>query len=140
MMDNKEKKLDIKETLIKACKDDGRYKPESFCFVGLCYLNMLRSKAIELEGTKNKLPKMDCSELLTFFKFVGWDSFGFLTKNVFNHWGLKSGKDFLNIINCLVDKGIIDKTTLKKNGPDCYVLKDFSFDYFQQKGIMKVLG
>lgn len=136
-----ETKDSLRDAICKVAIDDGKYAPEAFCLVALGYLTLMRGKTIKIEDMKKKLEvKLDYAELLSYFKLLGWESFGPLAKTVFIFWKLKSGKDFIDIVDCMIEKGILEKNTLKKNAPDCYPLKDFSFDFYEQKGLMLELG
>ncbi len=139
---NEEKeKIDLRDAINKIASDDGRYASEAFCMVALGYLTLMRNKTLSFNSEKKKREfKLDYSELITYLKLLGWESFGPLAKIVFNHWNLKSGKDFIEIIDCMVETKMLDKETLKKNAPDCYPLKDFSFDFYDQSGLMMTLG
>src|ERR1035441_2900729 len=102
--------LDLRETIFKIANNYGIYKPEAFFFVALGYLTLMRNKTLKL-NTRREIDKfkLDCAELLSYIKLLGWEAFGPLAKNVFIFWGLKSGKDFIKILDFLVESLIIEK-------------------------------
>lgn len=144
MVKNKEIQADKKslsEVLFKLAVDKKcKYKPESLCFVSLGYITLMRFKVLEIENVEKRYGYcLDLMELITYLKLIGWESFGPLAGIVFRHWGLKSGNDFISIVDFLIENNVIPKDNLKRNKADCYPVKDFSFDYYKQDGLLSSL-
>ena len=83
-------------------RNDPQYKPESYLFV-----------LAALHFTVSSLPErrhVTGQELLTGIRVYGLDQFGPLTRQVFEHWDIKTTEDFGNIVFSLVETKLLGKT------------------------------
>lgn len=81
---------------------DGHYSTQAYIFVFEA-----------LEYTIQKMPErrhVTGKELLDGIKELAKKKFGFLSRMVFNQWGLQNTKDFGQIVFNLVDAGLMGKT------------------------------
>ncbi len=93
------------ELLIKIqaiVKRDPRYKPEAYLFV-LGALHFTVSQLTERRHVTGQ-------ELLAGIRVYGLDQFGPLTRQVFEHWGVKTTEDFGHIVFSLVEAKLLGKT------------------------------
>ena len=93
--------------LALVAKRDGRYKLEAYLFVieALNYeLNRLGL------GTPEKRRHLTARELLGGIRALGWERYGRLAKDVFESWGLRSTRDFGEIVFNLIEAGEFTKT------------------------------
>ena len=80
---------------------DARYKPEAYLFV-----------MAALHFTVSALPEprhVTGQELLEGIRIYGLDQFGPLTRQVFEHWGVKTTLDFGRIVFALVEQKLLGK-------------------------------
>ncbi len=82
------------------------YKLEAYSFV----LSALNYSVSKLDRPRHLTAK----ELLSGIKEYGLDQFGPMTRVVFEHWGIKSTKDFGNIVFDLIKVGLLGKTKKDK--------------------------
>jgi len=97
-----EKESDIYEKIEKIVDQDSRYKVAAYAFV-LLALNFTLAK---LEKRRHVTGK----ELLEGIREFGIQQYGPMTKTVFNYWGVKTTKDFGQIVFSLVDHRLLGKT------------------------------
>lgn len=83
-------------------QQDHRYKPEAYLFV-LAALHFTVSQVPERRHVTGQ-------ELLEGIRIYGLDQFGPLTRQVFEHWGVKSTEDFGHIVFSLVEVKLLGKT------------------------------
>jgi len=97
-----EELVDKVETLAKA---DGRYRKEAYFFVfeALQYT----VKSLGLTGERRHVTGQ---QLLHGISEYALDQFGPMTKTVFEHWGLRTTRDFGEIVFALVEAGMMGKT------------------------------
>ena len=84
------------------CRKDSRYKPEAYLFV-----------LAALHTTTGSLPvprHVTGQELLEGIRLYGLDQFGPLTRQVFEHWGIRQTEDFGRIVFSLIDAKLLRKT------------------------------
>lgn len=83
-------------------KKDSRYKLEAYFFVlaALDYTRKLTKKPKHVTG----------KELLEGIKRLGLEQYGIMTKTVFESWGVKTTRDFGEIVFNMVKAGILAKT------------------------------
>ena len=96
---------DIKDflgALKEILRKDPRYKLEAYSFL-MSALNFTVSKFPEPRHVTGQ-------ELLQGIRRYGLEQFGPMTRTVFEHWGIKSTKDFGNIVFNLIDVGLLGKT------------------------------
>jgi uncharacterized repeat protein (TIGR04138 family) len=81
---------------------DSRYKLEAYFFVlaALDYTRKMTDKPKHVTG----------QELLEGIRKLGIQQYGIMTKTVFESWGIKTTKDFGEIVFNMVNAGILSKT------------------------------
>ncbi len=90
------------ETIEEIVDKDKRYKPEAYEFVmeALNYTQKIFKKLKHVSG----------KELLKGIRDYGLEKFGYMTKMVFNDWGVKRTEDFGNIVFNMVNTDLLSKT------------------------------
>lgn len=81
---------------------DSRFKLEAYFFVlaALEYTRKITKKPKHITG----------QELLEGIKKLGLEQYGFMTKTVFESWGVKTTKDFGQIVFNMVKAEVLSKT------------------------------
>lgn len=85
--------------IAKILAREPRYRGEAYAFV---------SKAVEY--TVSKLPQhrhVSAEELLYGARAFSREKFGALAEAVLRSWGLKSGRDFGNVVYLMIDAGLL---------------------------------
>jgi uncharacterized repeat protein (TIGR04138 family) len=88
--------------LLKVLDKDRRYDPESYSFV-----------MAGLDFTMKKLGRkghVSGQELLEGIREYALEQFGPMTRTVLEHWGIKTTKDFGEIVFNMIDAGMLGKT------------------------------
>ncbi len=97
-----ERDADFYEKIEKIVDKDGRYKVAAYAFVML---------ALNYTVTKLEKPRhVTGKELLQGIRKFGIAQYGPMAKTVFNYWGVKSTRDFGEIVFNLVNHGLLGKT------------------------------
>ncbi len=97
-----ERESDIYDKIEKIVDRDGRYKVAAYAFV-LLALNYTLGK---LEKRRHVTGK----ELLKGIREFGIQQYGPMTKTVFNYWGVRTTRDFGELVFSLVDHKLLGKT------------------------------
>jgi len=86
--------------LAAVAKEDGRYKLEAYLFTieSLGY----QMKRLRLNAP-DKRRHLTARELLGGIRALGWERYGRLTKDVFDSWGVRSTRDFGEIVFNLIE-------------------------------------
>lgn len=93
--------------LKSAVNRDRRYRLEAYVFViEALYHKMERLKI----NTPQERRHLTAAELLEGIRDLGWERYGRLAKDVFEHWGVHSTADFGEIVFNLIDVGEFTKT------------------------------
>ncbi len=93
---------ELLEKINKLCRKNPRYKPEAYLFV----LAALHFTVSSLSETRH----VTGQELLAGIRLYGIDQFGPLTRQVFEHWGVRRTQDFGKIVFALVEVKLLGKT------------------------------
>jgi uncharacterized repeat protein (TIGR04138 family) len=97
--------MDPIEQIGKIAADDGRYSQEAFLFLFRALEHTV--KAAAKSGTPGHVTGR---ELLGGIRRLGLDEFGFLARTVFESWGIRTTRDFGEMVFLLVDAGMMGKT------------------------------
>ena len=93
---------ELLEKISDLCQKSPRYKPEAYLFV-LAALHFTVSSLPERRHITGK-------ELLEGIRIYAMEQFGPMTRQVFEHWGISSTKDFGHLVFALVDAHLLGKT------------------------------
>ena len=120
---------DLVEKVEVLADTDGRYRKEAYFFVfdALQYT----VKTLKLSGERRHVTGQ---QLLNGVKELALDHFGPMAKTVFEHWGVRSTRDFGEIVFCLVEAGLLGKT--EEDSIDDFVdVYDFDAEFDWKKAI-----
>ena len=95
---------DNAEIFLKLSEKDGRYRREAYAFTFEAF-NFTMEKR-RRDGDQGHI---DGAELCEGIREYAENSFGFLTRTVFNQWGVTSTEDFGTIVFSMVDAGLMRK-------------------------------
>jgi uncharacterized repeat protein (TIGR04138 family) len=101
---------EFSEIVALICKEDSRFDRRSYDFVrrGLDHtVNELRKREPARGGISRHVTP---SELLQGLRAYALDQFGPLTKTVLNAWGVRQGRDFVDIVFNLIEHNVFSKT------------------------------
>ncbi|MBV9462830.1 MAG: hypothetical protein JO317_01255 [Verrucomicrobiae bacterium] len=101
-------KLSFPETLDQIVAEDGRYDKEAYVFVREALDYTL--KLLKKENAKTDSRHVSGQELLEGIRQFALKEYGPMAITLFNSWGVRSCKDFGEIVFNLVEKGILGKT------------------------------
>ncbi|MEO0092828.1 MAG: Minf_1886 family protein [candidate division WOR-3 bacterium] len=92
----------MEEKFDEILRKDPRYKLEAYFFVlaALDYTRKMTKKPKHVTG----------KELLEGIKRLGLEQYGIMTKTVFESWGVRTTRDFGEIVFNMVNAGILAKT------------------------------
>lgn len=109
----------LEEKIEALCERDSRYKPEAYNFV-LAALTYTLTRVGEVRHVTGR-------ELLEGLRELCLESFGPMSKEVLNHWGVRECSDVGHVVFNLVDEGLLRKTETDS-------LKDFEdgFDFEEE--------
>ena len=97
--------MDPIEQLRKTVADDGRYSHEAFLFLFRALELTTRSVAHgEAPG------HVTGRELLEGVRKLGLEEFGFLARTVFESWGVRTTRDFGEMVFLMVETGMMGRT------------------------------
>ena len=119
---------ELLEKITRICRRDPRYKPEAYLFV-----------LAALHFTVSQLPQrrhVTGQELLEGIRIYGMDQFGPLTRQVFEHWGIKATENFGHIVFSLVELKLLGKTE-EDSLADFQEVYDFS-EAFNPQSLFKL--
>jgi uncharacterized repeat protein (TIGR04138 family) len=97
-----DEKKNFYELVDSICRQDGRYKPDSYEFV-MQALSFTQKK-INREG------HITGRELLEGIRELALEQFGPMAKTVINHWGITKTEDFGNIVFNMIERSLLSKT------------------------------
>lgn len=109
--------------IVAIAQRDSRYKVEAYLFVIEALNHELGRLGLSAPERRRHLT---ARELLSGIKDLGWERYGRLAKDVFESWGVKSTRDFGEIVFNLVDAKELSKTDEDK-------IEDFdeAFDFLR---------
>lgn len=96
------KETAFEETIEALCCKDARFKPEAYSFV-MTALSYTLSRLGEVRHVTGR-------ELLEGVRELALECFGPMAKDVFNHWGVHTCKDFGSVVFNLVEMRLLSKT------------------------------
>ncbi len=120
--------VELLKKVDEICRQDHRYKPEAYLFV-LAALHFTVSSLPEPRHVTGR-------ELLEGIRLYGIDQFGPLTRQVFEHWGIKATLDFGVIVFSLVEHKLLGKTE-EDSLADFSGVYDFT-EAFDPQGLFKI--
>ena len=88
-------------------KKDKRYRLEAYVFVIEALYHKMEKLMI---NTPDERRHLTASELTDGIRDLGWERYGRLAKQVFEHWGMRSTSDFGEIVFNLIEAGEFTKT------------------------------
>lgn len=86
---------------------DRRYKLEAYLFVIEALHHELKRLGLD---DRRKRRHLTARELLEGIRTLGWERYGRLAKQVFESWGVRSTRDFGEIVFNLIEAGEFTKT------------------------------
>ena len=90
------------EAVEALCSKDARFKPEAYGFVMAALSYTL--------STLGDVRHVTGPELLAGVRELALECFGPMAKDVFNHWGVYTCRDFGDVVFNLVDEKLLSKT------------------------------
>lgn len=94
--------MDFSALVEEIITKDPRYKVDAYEF-------LLQALSFTQQKLKRK-GHVTGRELLEGIREFGLEQYGPMTKTVFNHWGIKTTKDFGEIVFNMVENGLLGKT------------------------------
>ncbi|MBN2379703.1 hypothetical protein JXM67_07875 [candidate division WOR-3 bacterium] len=85
---------------------DKRYRLEAYVFV----IQALYRRMQNLKENTGERRHLTAVELLEGIRELGWERYGRLAKEVFEHWGVRATDDFGEIVFNLIEAGEFTKT------------------------------
>jgi uncharacterized repeat protein (TIGR04138 family) len=101
------KQADFHEALRQILERDTRYAPEAYGFVREALEFTIKLLQKPEQGPARHVSGM---ELLDGIRQYALQEYGPLTLRVLNHWGVRRGEDFGEIVFALVESGVLGKT------------------------------
>jgi len=95
-------KVDFYKKIAEATQKDPRYKADAYEF-------MMQALWFTQKKLK-RLAHVSAKELLEGARDFGLNQYGPMTKNVFEHWGVKSTDDFGEIVFNMIGHGLMKKS------------------------------
>ena len=97
--------MDLIEKIGEIARKDGRYSAEAFMFL-LRALDFTAKRVVKRDPPEH----VTAGELLEGVRRLGLAEFGYLAPAVFEQWGVKTTRDFGEIVFTLVEEGLMGKT------------------------------
>ena len=94
------------EAVARICARDRRYAPEAFLFLHDGLMSTLK----QVQEKEKKPRQITGAELSEGLRKHALDQFGPLALTVLNRWGLRTTRDFGEIVFLLLDAGLLGKT------------------------------
>ena len=94
------------EAVARLCARDRRYAPEAFLFLHDGLMSTLK----QVQEKEKKPRQITGAELSEGLRKHALDQFGPLALTVLNRWGLRTTRDFGEIVFLLLDAGLLGKT------------------------------
>ncbi len=94
--------MEILEKITRVAAQDGRYKKEAYIFI-----------LAALEHTVGKLPEirhLNGAELARGIAEYAREHYGYMARDVLEHWQIKKTLDYGEIVYLLIKEGIMSKT------------------------------
>ena len=120
---------EIQSRVEKLADEKGLYRKEAYFFIFEAL--SFTVKKLQLTGQQRHVTGQQLLEGVSEF---GLDQFGPMTKNVFEHWGVTTTRDFGTIVFHLVDEGLMGKTD-EDSIEDFSDVYDFEKEFDWRKGI-----
>jgi uncharacterized repeat protein (TIGR04138 family) len=118
--------LEILSRINRTAENDGRYKKEAFLFI-----------LAALEHTVGRLPEirhLNGMELAGGIAECARERYGYMARNVLEHWNIKNTLDYGEIVYLLIQEGLMSKTEGDRK-EDFAAIYDFDteFDWERSK-------
>ncbi len=94
------------EAVARICARDGRYAPEAFVFLHDGLMQTLK----QVQEKEKKPRQISGAELADGLRRFALAQFGPLALTVLNRWGLRTTRDFGEIVFLLLEAGLLGKT------------------------------
>ncbi len=94
------------EAVARICARDHRYAPEAFLFLNEGLLLTLK----QIQEKEKKPRQISGAELAEGLKNHALSQFGPIAMTVLNHWGIRTTRDFGEIVFALLRAGLLGKT------------------------------
>ena len=94
------------EAIARICARDNRYTPEAFLFLNEGLLLTLK----QIQEKEKKARQISGAELAEGLKSYALSQFGPLAMTVLNRWGIRTTRDFGEIVFALLRAGLLGKT------------------------------
>ena len=94
------------EAVARICARDGRYAPEAFIFLNEGLLQTLK----QVQEKEKKPRQISGAELAAGLRKHALAQFGPLALTVLNRWGVRTTRDFGEIVFLLLEAGLLGKT------------------------------
>lgn len=98
------------EAVAHICTHDRRYAPEAFLFLNEGLQHTLK----QIQEKEKKFRQISGAELADGLRAYALTQFGPLTMTVLNRWGLRTTRDFGEIVFALLKVGLLGKTAEDK--------------------------
>ena len=94
------------QSIARICADDSRYAPDAFLFLNEGLLITLQ----EVQKREKQVRQISGAELADGLRRHALASFGPLAKTVLERWGIRTTRDFGEIVFLLLAAGLLGKT------------------------------
>ena len=94
------------EAVARICARDGRYAPEAFVFLNEGLVQTLK----HVQEKEKKPRQISGAELAAGLRTYALAQFGPLALTVLNRWGVRTTRDFGEIVFLLLEAGLLGKT------------------------------
>jgi uncharacterized repeat protein (TIGR04138 family) len=96
----------LREAIARICSQDKRYFPEAYLFLHEGLMQTLRN----VQKAEKAPRQISGAELSNGLREAALQEFGPLAKTVLNRWGVRTTRDFGEIVFVLLDAGLLGKT------------------------------
>ncbi len=94
------------EAVSRICARDSRYLPEAYFFLHEGLMRTLK----KIQAAEKKPRQISGAELATGLREYALKQFGPLTLTVLDRWGIRTTRDFGELVFVLLDAGLLGKT------------------------------
>ena len=94
------------EAIARICARDGRYAPEAFAFLNDGLVKTLK----RVQEKEKKSRQISGAELADGLRAYALEQYGPLALTVLGRWGLRTTRDFGEIVFLLLEAGLLGKT------------------------------
>jgi len=96
----------LREAIARICAQDKRYLPEAYLFLHDGLMLTLRN----IQEAEKKPRQISGAELAEGLRVMALQQFGPLTQTVLNRWGIRTTRDFGELVFVLLNAGLLGKT------------------------------